>query len=102
MKPIKIDDLINQRSFTMNRRMKKAADEKFKQALRAAMQMDEEKLEEELKNMPPHQFSPEFEAKMEELLEKRRRKIAAPKMISILLFISIILLLFLLCKLFFV
>ena len=60
-------------------KIKKEADEKFKQALLAAMKQDEEKLEEELKNMPPHEFSPEFEAKMEEILKKRRRRLFGKK-----------------------
>ena len=60
-------------------KMKKEADEKFKQALLAAIKQDEEKLEEELKNMPPHEFSQEFEAKMEEILKKRRRRFFGKK-----------------------
>ena len=54
--------------------MSRKADEIFKQALQAAYEADMKALDEEMKDLPPHQFSPEFEAKMNELLASMRNK----------------------------
>jgi len=48
----------------------KAAMEKFKLSLLEAMELDDARLEEEMKDLPPHQFSEKFERKMAEILKR--------------------------------
>ncbi len=52
----------------------KACDEKFKSSLLEAMELDEARLEEEMKNYEPHVFSESFENRMDELFKNYRRK----------------------------
>jgi len=44
--------------------------EKFKLSLLEAMELDDARLEEEMKDLPPHQFSEKFERKMAEILKR--------------------------------
>ena len=48
----------------------KAAKEKLKASLLEAMKLDDEKLEEEMKDLPPHKFSEEFERNMAVLFKR--------------------------------
>lgn len=52
----------------------KASDEKLRESLREAMRLDQERLEEEMKNCEPHVFSEEFERQMEEMMQVQKRK----------------------------
>lgn len=58
----------------LKRQQKKEADKRFRQSLIEAMELDDVQLEEELKDLPPHQFSEEFERNMDELLKIMRSK----------------------------
>lgn len=48
----------------------KAAMEKFRVSLDEAMKLDDAQLEEEMKDLPPHKFSEDFERKMAELFKR--------------------------------
>lgn len=52
----------------------KACDEKLKSSILEAIELDDARLEEELKNCEPHVFSAKFEREMDELFERYRRK----------------------------
>lgn len=52
----------------------KACDNKFKSSLLEALELDETRLKEEIKNHEPHVFSASFERRMEELLKVHRRR----------------------------
>lgn len=52
----------------------KACDEKLKSSILEAIELDDARLEEELKNCEPHVFSAKFEREMEALFERYRRK----------------------------
>lgn len=52
----------------------KACDSKLKSSLMEAMELDDARLEEEMKNYEPHVFSAEFESRMEELFKVQERK----------------------------
>lgn len=52
----------------------KACDEKLRAALMEAWELENARLEEEMKKCEPHVFSDEFERKMDELFEKNGRK----------------------------
>ena len=53
----------------INKSKHKKADDKLHQSLIEAMKLDDIRLEEELKDIPLHHFSEEFEKNMEELLK---------------------------------
>ena len=55
------------------RKLKKEADEKLRQSLVEAMKLDDARLEEEMKDLPPHQFSEKFEKSMATLMQKRSK-----------------------------
>lgn len=52
----------------------KACDEKLKNSLMEAMELDVARLKEQTANTPPHTFSPEFERNMEKLIKQVERK----------------------------
>ena len=52
----------------------KQEDEKLRVCLRKAIAMDDIRLDEEMKNSEPHEFSPEFEQKMEDTMKVARKK----------------------------
>ncbi len=52
----------------------KACDEKLKSSILEAIELDDARLEEELKNCEPHVFSERFEREMDEMFERYRRK----------------------------
>ena len=52
----------------------KACDEKLKSSILEAIELDDARLEEELKSCEPHVFSEKFEREMEALFERYRRK----------------------------
>lgn len=52
----------------------KACDEKLKSSILEAIELDDARLEEELKNCEPHVYSAKFEREMEALFERYRRK----------------------------
>lgn len=52
----------------------KACDEKLKSCLMEAMELDDARLEEEMKHCEPHVFSYAFEEKMQELMKVQKRK----------------------------
>lgn len=52
----------------------KACNEKLKSGLIEAMKLDNARMEEELQREEPHEFSPEFEQQMEELMQVARRR----------------------------
>lgn len=53
---------------------KKEFDELMRKSLEEAMRIDQERLEEQLKNTEPHVFSEEFERKMEEVIATHRKR----------------------------
>ena len=52
----------------------RACDEKLKSSILEAIELDDARLEEELKNCEPHVYSAKFEREMEALFERYRRK----------------------------
>ena len=53
---------------------KKEFDELMRKSLEEAMRIDQEMLEEQLKDTEPHVFSEEFERKMEEVIATHRKR----------------------------
>lgn len=55
-------------------RKNKELDEEIRQMIIEGMEIEAELLAEEMEDVPPHEFSPEFEAKMDELIKSMRKR----------------------------
>lgn len=55
-------------------KLRKAAKEKLRQSLIEVMELEDMRLEEEMKDLPTHQFSEEFEKNLEEILKGATRR----------------------------